>query len=745
MRNYILILVLSILSTFNSLGCGADIYYDDSDYFAFFNRRLISNPYYLDYLYSSQSQFREQLPSANRNKYTGNINLWIKSFPHWTQKDLEQLLFTSHLDELKTKYTKAIDRSIFEYVNFAKTIPTTSQNNSHAWTYSSYLKQNISTAESIIESGIQKYNIEKNKALKQRYAYLIIKLLRYNKDYQGALYFFESEKLDTYKHNELYYYSLDQIAGCHYYLKEYNTAIKQFIQVYTHSSDRKISAYRSYKFCLNHTNLENVFKNKDEILDYYVLRSLSNFDDGISILNKMKSVRKQDERIEVVFAKQMNYLDQLNSLTNTKKEASTIQFIQDLKTFSKSMFKTKNKVFWKYSYQYLLGLEGKYDEAIDGLKLITDSKYIQDRDALILLFNALQWKSITDIDQIFFNRPAPLNSPELESVNTIHHYIKHTILSRLFINEELYAQAYLIHNQIGQNRITDMELIESLIAFINNPNKTPLDKTIIKTQNSNQLLENLYRYKGNLYINEGQFTEATQSFKQAIETADIPNSIFSNTLQTCYNCTESSMMTDSVYLAKPFDFIPQQMSSYDLAQVLVKLEAMSKDIEHWKGQLAHYLLGNFYNNISNTGYYRGKLWGEHNCCDYYYMKDSWMNNYSDPITYPNNITYYNHSTSVYYSLAINAQKYYQTVLESSNNIELKARTTFLLAQCEWNDIENNNREITYHNYNHSIISFDSHEYNTYKTLFDSLNSTYKNTKFHTQIIKECSYFRLYTQ
>ena len=155
------------------------------------------------------------------------------------------------------------------------------------------------------------------------------------------------------------------------------------------------------------------------------------------------------------------------------------------------------------------------------------------------------------------------------------------------------------------------------------------------------------------------------------------------------------------------------MNSKTLAEVLLKLETMTKEHANWKGQLAYYLLGNFYTNISNTGYYRSSLWNESNCCHYRQME-------------------------TYLALAHKAKFYYEQVIEHSNNTELKARTTFLLAQCEQNITENESSYDSHYFVNEQAMNDVSQDYLDY---FNTLSTTYRNTAFYNKARKTCSYFR----
>ena len=94
----------------------------------------------------------------------------------------------------------------------------------------------------------------------------------------------------------------------------------------------------------------------------------------------------------------------------------------------------------------------------------------------------------------------------------------------------------------------------------------------------------------------------------------------------------------------------------------------------------------------------------------------------------------------YFDLSSTAMQYYQNVMDMSTDKELNARCLYLMAKCELN---------TYYNLgSKDELSFKISKYYdlklpNYKS-FKILKEDYSDTKFHEMIIRECSYFRLYS-
>lgn len=741
--SYFLISIVSL-----SLAGGGEPYPEDHFYYSMFNQELINNQDYIGFLYyTGYNDYYVIENEGYQRDQNANNDLWLTSFPSLSEYKLSHLksgLPIQYLKEHLICDLTPIDSTIGQYFIFAQEIEKSfTPVYGDPWKYRTYLNKNsVTNPIELIQKGLKLYHSEKNKFLKQRYGYQIVKSLRYNKQYKEAIYFFQSEHLDLNDHNEIYYYTLDQIGGCYYNLKDYDKAITLFTQVSTHSKDRRASAILSYKFCLNHTDPKNVFKDKNEILNYHLLNSMSDFNDGISILKSMISIDKNDDRIEVIFARNMSFLDREiwpknNSFSNRENLSEhIIQLKKGLLSFAKSMRNAKNKSYWNFAYYYLLGVNKHYKQAVEGFKSITDPTFIEESQDFIMLFTAMQWKSSSEINQNFFKKGLRIHCENWD-YNPKQHYIKNIIFDLLY-QDNKYAEAYLINHKLGQyNKRFEHQLIDSLISFINKPNKSHLEQLLSKNYDKNAI-HNLLLTKGKQYILAGEFKNAEVTFNKIKQDSNsINNSIFSNTLKTCCcSCPESEMMTDSVYLADIFSFIPSKMNYLELSQSLIRLDQLGQNDTIWQGQLAHYLLGNFYNNITSTGYHYGLLWGQSACC---------YNSYYD---YNDNCSYYSDENASYYpwrvdkySEADTAIMYYTKVIEHSKNTELKARTTFLLAQCELN-IHGDNWLWNNEGEDYKQI-LESHYYYTYSNLFKTLNSTYKNSKFHSKILKECSHFNKY--
>ncbi len=489
-----LLLIISLFSSYLGWACGAPEYHEHHFYYPIFNQELASKTQYGQFLFYPHERvnFENQTsnPSDANLKHQGNINLWTTHFENWSKEEIVELLFSEHSNKLKNNHQSPLDHSIFEYIQFAKSLEQSTDEYKDPWKYSLYLNNNTVPFSDKIQLGLEKFQSEKNPFLKQRYGYQIIKTLRYNKDYNAAFYFFEHEIENHFEHNEIYYYSLDQIAGCYYNLQQFSKALPLFIKVFTHSKDRRGSAYLSYMFCLNHVNPEAILADHDdERLNFYLLKSMSDFNDPFSILESIKTVDVNDERLKIVFARNIAYLDRtIWSKNKTENNTPNQEHIQKLSTFAKSITTSSKDEFWLYAYAYLQGVLGEYKQAVYYLNKISDEDFIDDRNNLILLFNAMQWKSTSDIDKSYFENQIEFRNTsivEYDQYNDytksdfIQDYIKDHVLFKLYYQEEKYAEAFLINNSF-KTQISEHALIDILMEFVDKPNKNSLEIILMK-------------------------------------------------------------------------------------------------------------------------------------------------------------------------------------------------------------------------------------------------------------------------
>jgi hypothetical protein len=473
---------------------------------------------------------------------------------------------------------------------------------------------------------------------------------------------------------------------------------------------------------------------------------------------KFSELDANDKRIEVLFVRSINALESQMLAKNYNLNDKKIPYLTDdsnlkeLLLLSKSQStnsKVKNRDFWLLSHSYLTFLNNDFKTANDQLKKV--KFYTEQKDKLAIIYEVFSWDIISVQNENFIQEslekfPKPENSYGIK--NDFHQIILDYIAHRYYKNNEL-AKAFLVHNYIQRaDNLSSLSLINDLESFYNKPNKSEFEKTLlVKNDVKHTFLDYVNHLKGVYYLHNFDPKMALNFFNKCESInhdVTISNEIFSNNTIECFNCPTENVMVDQVYKADVFSFIKPAFNPIELTQYLMKLEAMTQHETIWKAKLANYLLGNYYFNISNTGYYRGALTGRRdNDYSYFgYNFESYRNgdeaiqkkkgyNLIDISYYPKN----------YFASSLVAANYYKHVIELSTDKELNARCLYLIAKCELNQMYNGadlkTYQVKFGKYDNIKLPFSK--------AFYELKNNYSDTRFHEMIIEECSYFRYYSE
>jgi hypothetical protein len=258
--------------------------------------------------------------------------------------------------------------------------------------------------------------------------------------------------------------------------------------------------------------------------------------------------------------------------------------------------------------------------------------------------------------------------------------------------------------------------------------------------------------RGNIYLAKGDLTTALKSFTKVkpgyvsytatwegfkeLEDENgykgfngISSKVFGYNRIECFNCSEQYVM--GLDYTSEFKIAPK-MNKKELTEVLIRLEKEGKG-KGDKASKANYLLGNFFYNVTSTGYYRNILrFDQTNGNGEKYR----LNNSIDII---DNIYLKNYSYNTFFENNISLpQAYLDKAYAQASDNELKARIVFALSKCEqeahdeglesssswWNDPNGDN------------ILIGNRKY--FKEL-----QLYKNTAFYDEVRTNCLYFDFY--
>jgi len=770
MKRTVLLLVFCSLFS-NTLFAKAPTYFcggyfdQDAFFYNLFNQENISQKAFYPFLRTNEDVFYESMPK----EYLQNIQEWYAYFDQrYTKENLVKIVFgkQEELSKLKSSNTKVV--SAKKYLEFAKKCEqvTLSAEPYHywGWDYKALVKKRQNKAPKLITEGRVLYQKEQQEAVKLRYAYQLVRLYRYSHRFNEALDFFNNEVSSIPTKNEIYYYILDQIAGCYYKLKDYEKAAYLFLKVFDKSIDKKQSAFTSYKFC-TYKNAEgkSLFKTDEDKANQIFITAIRKFSDTMQDLNDISYLGVSEDKQELLVMRIINNLERSILRIDFekpifKKEKSTLEELNELDVFVDAKIKSNpsNIDFWKLVDVYISFLYQNFEQATEKLKSITTQKFKDQKERLSHVLEVFSWDKVTPereewLGEIFTKEGDGTSMLDICNSRNDHKRIKCNFksiiveqLSHLYLKEHQIVKSFLLHNNLSYiNDISSHELADGLLAFAEKKNKNVFEKLMLKysakngLQNSN-VIETIRKAKGLMYFRSGDINKAISYFSPS-EEKNIPPTVFSNNVVECFDCDPLYVMEDEVFKASAYSFLNTKMNTYDLLSNLQELERMTEDesIKEWKRKLAYYLLGNYFFNVSNTGYYRTIVYpGRSTYYNYDFggasLKLADIINKKSTYSFPN----YGYGNT-YNGLANKAKYYYEETIALSTDNELNARCAYMVAKCELNEYYNNGYKGRYSGYDGS--AFGEFE----NSGFEALKTKYRNTNFYERIESRCNFFRQY--
>ncbi|MBL6448585.1 hypothetical protein JMN32_19900 [Fulvivirga sp. 29W222] len=771
MKHFLIVILLFFVSK-SAIGCG---WGPDNDLYFFYNlfhQSNISNKAYYPFLRDESHTFYEGMDGELEiDIHSGNVAQWQQLLSNWSTGDIKKALFAKTDEEFLQVWSGkrgTQENKAKVYMAFARKCSQAFAHRSYySWQYEEIKKATPADIAALLKEGMLKYQEEQNEQLKTRYAYQVVRILHYTEQFQEAIDFYNAHVTKD-AASEIDYYLLDQVAGCHYSLHDYEKAAYMFLTVFENSTDRKPSAYLSYKFCVDEgAEGKTYFKGSEDKATYITIKSLRDFTDVLSGLRELYTTSPNDRKLELLFTRALNAIEREAWPTNVGLSEYVLPALKDsdqkqlreLQQLAYTIYndkKTENKDFWKLADSYLSFLQKDIIAAKDKLSAVKSSIYADQVNTLKHIYEVFSWKSIGAKEEAYLaNVIGDLKGDAyyyLSSENWKH--LVQDQAGHLYYRKGQLAKAFLTHNDLDRLRyINSLALIEDFEKLAAQGTYNSFEKQLIdRTRNTtgkHGLAEYVKFVKGVYYLLQAdpakalaQLKDNPMSAQSGIDMSNFVSArVFSNNIMECFDCEEIEVMEDSVFLASVYSFIKPTFSKADLAANLLKLDSMTQDTKQWKRKLSHYLLANYYFNVSNTGYFRGTLVGDGNCCNYDYFPYSKGEMTSEEYIADNrgyNLYYLDGKKRSDYHLAEKAYEHYQKVIENSTDTELNARCLYMMAKCELNRLYNETPN-RYWYYKGEVSEVEL----PYKKSFQKLKAEYQSTKFYSKIIDECSFFRYY--
>ncbi|WP_026452505.1 hypothetical protein [Aequorivita capsosiphonis] len=762
--------------------CGYAPEYEDL-YYPIIDQKIVGDPSLYPFLNCPWSTFCESPGTLTATQE--NLEDWRKFFgKNLSEEVLYQLIYKEtpdwyqKLDDnesnvaggiLANKINKNLQKPFAKYMLLAKQCEGISSNKSggNGW-YQGEENDGYDKKPELLELALERYKVETNPFLKNRYGYQIVRLAHYLGENKAALTYFDNFlQLDS-KTPYVYYLALEQRSGAAYNLKDLKEATKGFLKVYTKVPSRRESCALSLRYMdwsdpqlsdnffadNGYADLESFFKS------YYFNGSVSRE------MQKLQDRNPNSPYLEVLAIREVDKLqntlfnDHYNGWTghSEKDKSDNSQTLQTLQKIAKLQVENKDverKDFWRIvlSSTYLKNDDYK-NATLYASEISKKSEMYVQAKLLASSIEILQLNSIDrrEIGKLFkqlksdkqLHESRPLTAFFFNSISDLYKKNDNLVVSLLgsmnYGGESYQYSWKQAKTDLGnhyklhyKNEFVEDDIINKLQDFIDLPNKTDYEKLIVsKLQSSPKDYVNELR--GTWYFQQDQLDEAIFYFKKIENPSifyreDIRPELFAGAIREYFD-TPFIQQSDKMYL-KYKGLFSDDISKVErdetypdnklkLAQTFKKLEELA--ISNPENAADYfYMLGNAWYNTSDHGWFLNAL---------QYLGNNERNHVLNYDYYSEGEQKGDHSEFVR-----NATKYFERAVDAEGSKETKAKAIFMLAKTNYCFTQERNAD-----YKYRVEVCGDH-----KNYFETLHTDYSDTAFEAQVIRECSWYRSFME
>jgi hypothetical protein len=635
--------------------------------------------------------------------------------------------------------------------------------------------------------------VAQHSMIKERLAFQLIKLHRYEENYQEVLTVFEKNFSVT--NSFIGYWAMDHYAGALKKLGRKAEANYYFSKVYVNSPSRRASAYSSIKISSEEemNDVKNICKTIDEKLALHFIRGVESKALSLGDIDFIIKNAGNHEYARVLMSYEINKLEQklLNKYPS--------QFFDDIKketeeasNYLKQLIELNKKIisvddasrFWHMSLAYLHYMNKDYTNCKSILdNNLPNSNDLKIQHTVIEILNYIASReelTVTD-ENILGHKLYEINKNKEtissittsnttieeqngyyesnyrkgdEDYNTINEYIFELIYSKVknkntykelifngeTIRYDLFARDSPNWNEVEQRgKKLSVEYIDELLSSFETTEKTKLVEFAAKyyfdfnNQSNRTYNYDYYDYYGvgNVYFYLDNYYDIKSVLLELKATLLMRNPNKLNESIAIFEQLPEKIINASKVYKNPFDMSAKNIRFDDK----INFENIQEENSYTKLKLAKQLQLHLERaNATNSA------------IDYYNLGVAYYN-----------ISYYSNMWSflAYYrctyepngfldnSIALNFLN--KALSIGLKNRELEAKAHFMGARCELNlftqgygGIGNNTEDGLYFNDFMSEINQKGYQKN-----FSALKNSYSNTQFYRDIISECSYFNYY--
>ncbi len=732
LKKFWLLLISGItLTTLTVLACGGGDWYNDEG--SMFTPQIINHKEDTPFFRTLETPFYDGYDDAGTEVFVKtNGTEWITflgssvsedAIRYWLYEasvnQVDSMIFDikgktanltakSKLYTLKTVSSPAKATSFLYYLGFAKRNENFAVvKNDYSWNDKAAKVPEASIVKQIA-GGLIFYTKVTEPFLKERYAFQLIRLYFFNKEYDKAISFF-NENTSTFKvSNSMKWRALGYKAASLYKQQKFIESNYIYSIIYDQYEPLKKSAYLSFhpfkttewEQCLA---VAKTNREKEILWQLYGL-----YNDDIVAMKEILKLNPGSELADLLLVRAVNIEEGMMTAENYDSEKADQKHIVDQKLlgFLNGMSgntASLNPVIWHLSAAYLNYLNEDY--ALGDQQMKRAEKYKNDQvinKAEYHLINALG--KVRRMNSISEKQEAELlpdlkvllseetsNIPNFRSINA-REWIRKA-LADFYNKKGEIEKTELIYPGTNPYQFNEIENIKKMIAYYEKTNVSAFEKLFFDHASLSK--SNYSELLAIRYAQQDKLNESLTIFKTI---SDGGTTLYGNPftihIKDCHDCDHEAVQKTKY---TKWSFIEKMVE--------MKQIALTKPAEAAQN---YFLVANGFYNMTYFG--NARLF------------------YDNRVD--NSIYWYQHKSLPEENTDL-ALKYYLLALKSATDKEFKAKCTFMAAKCEQNEFFMN----TPKGY---VGDFKSGIY------FASLKKEYSTTKYYSEIIRECGYFNTYT-
>jgi hypothetical protein len=580
----------------------------------------------------------------------------------------------------------------------------------------------------LINQGRDLFRNTKSPFLKLRYAYQIIRLAHYAKDYKAVIQIYDDVVFKMEHVNSVVkWWILAHRAGALKALGQRAQAAYLFAVVFQNSPSKRRQAFESFdvKTAQEWRDCLNLCRNNSERAALYAIRASYDKAKALEDLKAIYALDPNNEHLELLLSREVLRLEKLllgHSFRSLNYDVNIINknksYCTDLKAFVKQIADegtVKKSVFWRTTEGYLEVLLG---ESRNAMRTFAQAR-MTNKDAVLgeqietfSLAARIMYLQVTDIT---------LND-EIKTIRESDIYLGDDDFDDFFIEKigSLYKDngdkgtAFLCNYSLSDlEKAPKLNLLDDLIALCRKPNKSFFEKEMTTTGKDKTIESQIWQLKGRYHLARFQLEAAAEAFKNVPETERGKKyTPFIDKIKDCVTCVQS----DTILVDK-YEFVQRMLS------LEYQIKAGQGDVSR-----AYYLLGLGFYNMTYFGNSSGLT-------DAYRSGVSWK--------------YLNSGREVYelsgfplgnaeVTDVLLASEYFEKARQFSSDREFQARCAFWIAKCEQNQFFTN-KESRYNIGGKTKPNVPPQ----YRRYFKLMKDYYSDTQFYRQAATECKYFGFY--